>query len=64
MAAAKKNQPSVGTIAKGEVIKDQGTVPYNGPKNMATPNTEKGIVSKGVKKGMGAALRGKSYTYD
>ena len=40
MAAAKRNQPSVGTIAKGAVIEGQGTVPYNGPKNMATPNTE------------------------
>jgi len=64
MAAAKRNQPSVGIIAKGSVIKDQGTVPYNGPKNMATPNTEKGIVKRGVQKGTGAALRGKSYTYD
>ena len=32
MAAAKRNQPSVGKIANGEVIGDQGTVPYNGPK--------------------------------
>ena len=61
MAAAKRNQPSVGKIDKGEVIEDQGTVPYNGPKNIATPNTEKGIVRKGVQKGTGAALRGKSY---
>jgi len=64
MAVTKRNQPSVGTIAKGAVIEGQGTVPYNGPKNMATPNIEKGIVRKGIQKGTGAALRGKSYTYD
>jgi len=64
MAATKSKQPSVGPIAKGEVIKDQGTVSYNGPKNVATPNTLKGIVKKGTQKGTGAALRGKSYTYD
>jgi len=63
MAATKKNHPSVGPIAKGEVIKDQGTVSYNGPKNVATPDTSTGIVIKGTKKGMGAALRGKFYTY-
>ena len=39
MAATKRNQPSVGKIAKGEVISDQGTVPYNGPKTVSTPNT-------------------------
>ena len=64
MAATKNKQSSVGPIAKGEVIKGQGTVPYNGPKNMDTPATSKGIVIKGIKKGTGAALRGKSYTYD
>jgi hypothetical protein len=64
MAATKSKQPPVGPIAKGEVIKDQGTVPYNGPKNVTTPNTLKGIVKKGTQKGTGAALRGKSYTYD
>jgi len=64
MAVTKRNQPSVGTIAKGAVIEGQGTVPYNGPKNMATPNIEKGIVRKGIQKGTGAALRGKAYTYD
>ena len=64
MAATKKNQPPVGPIAKGEVIKDQGTVSYNGPKNVTTPDTLKGIVTKGTKKGTGEALRGKSYTYD
>ena len=64
MAAPKRNQPSVGKIAKGEVIEDQGTVPYNGPKNMATPNTEKGKSVKGIQKGTGAALRGKSYIYN
>ena len=64
MAAAKRNQPSVGKIAKGEVIGNQGTVPYNGPKTVATPNTQKGIVIKGTQKGGGAALRGTSYTYD
>tara|TARA_Y100001951_G_scaffold84498_1_gene73882 strand:+ start:1563 stop:1757 length:195 start_codon:yes stop_codon:yes gene_type:complete len=64
MAATKSKQPPVGPIAKGEVIKDQGTVPYNGPKNVATPSTLKGIVKKGTQKGTGAALRGKSYTYD
>jgi|TARA_R100001086_G_scaffold52282_1_gene23336 hypothetical protein len=64
MASTKRNQPSVGPIAKGEVIKDQGTVSYNGPKNVATPNTLTGIVTKGTNKGMGEALRGGSFTYD
>ena len=64
MDAAKRNQPSVGKIAKGEVISDQGTVPYHGPKTVATPNTLKGTVVKGTQKGVGAALRGTSYTYD
>ena len=64
MAAAKRNQPSVGKIAKGEVIGDQGTVPYNGPKTVATPNTLKGIVIKRTQQGVGAALRGTSYKYD
>ena len=44
MAATKNKQSSVGPIAKGEVIKGQGTVPYNCPKNMDTPDTSKGIV--------------------
>ena len=42
MADTKRNQPSVGKIANGEVIGDQGTVPYNGPKTVATPNTING----------------------
>ena len=54
----------MGKIANGEVIGDQGTVPYHGPKGVATPNTLKGTVVKGTQKGVGAALRGTSYTYD
>ena len=61
MAATKRNQPSVGKIAKGEVISDQGTVPYNGPRTVATPNTINGKTVKGTKKGVGAALRDTSY---
>tara|TARA_R110000824_G_scaffold7893_1_gene36017 strand:+ start:155 stop:349 length:195 start_codon:yes stop_codon:yes gene_type:complete len=61
MAATKRNQPSVGKIANGEVISDQGTVPYNGPKTVSTPNTLTGKIYKGTKKGVGAALRGTSY---
>jgi hypothetical protein len=64
MAATKRNQPSVGKIAKGEVISDQGTVPYNGPKTVATPNTINGKTVKGTKKGLGAAIRGTSYISD
>jgi len=64
MAATKRNQPSVGKIAKGEVISDQGTVPYNGPRTVTTPSTLKGKTAKGTKKGMGAALRGDSYICD
>ena len=52
---------SVGVVRKGEVIKDQGFVPYNPPKTVDTPSVAKGTIVKGKKKGMGAALRGGNY---
>jgi hypothetical protein len=56
---AKKS--SVGVVRKGEVIKDQGFVPYNPPKTVNTPSVAKGTIVRGKKKGMGAALRGGNY---
>jgi|TARA_R110000787_G_scaffold83598_4_gene179796 hypothetical protein len=60
-----KKGSSVGVIAKGLVIKGQGKVPYNGPEVVDTPQvatgkTTKGTISKG---GMGAMLRGGTFTY-
>ena len=60
-----KKGPSVGPVTKGMVIKDQGKVPYNGPEVVDTPQvatgkTTKGTISKG---GMGAMLRGDTFTY-
>ena len=40
------------------VIKGQGSVPYISPKESPGPDTEKGIIIKGKKKGMRSALRG------
>jgi|TARA_R110000824_G_scaffold141878_1_gene308743 hypothetical protein len=40
------------------VIKGQGSVPYSSPKESAAPDTAKGIMITGKKKGMRAALRG------
>ena len=40
------------------VIKGQGSVPYVSPKESPGPDTEKGIIIKGKKKGMRSALRG------
>jgi|TARA_R110000744_G_scaffold36954_1_gene84998 hypothetical protein len=58
-----KDGKSIGKVAKGLVIEGQGTVPYNGPKSVDTPSTSTVMVSKGKKKGMGAAIRDGSYTY-
>jgi hypothetical protein len=55
--AEKKNQPPVGGVATGLVIKDQGKVSYNGPKTVTTPQVAKAQIKTGVKRGMGAALR-------
>ena len=52
-----------GNVAKGIVIKEQGTVPYNGPKSVSTPVASKAMSKKGVKRGMGAASRDKTFTY-
>ena len=52
---------SVGVVRKGEVIKDQGFVPYNPPKTVDTPSVAKASVMKRKNKGMGAALRGGNY---
>ena len=63
--ATNKKGPGAGPIAKGLVIKDQGTVPYNGPKEVSTPDASKASVQKGSisKGGMGAMLRGGTFTY-
>tara|TARA_R100001530_G_scaffold7797_1_gene8370 strand:+ start:2555 stop:2749 length:195 start_codon:yes stop_codon:yes gene_type:complete len=63
--ADNKKGPSVGPIARGMIIKGQGKVPYHGPEDVATPQTAKGTVQKGTnpKGGMGAALRGGTFTY-
>ena len=54
--ASEKGAP--GVIRKGQVIKDQGFVPYNPPKEEATPNVSKASVSSGSSRGMGEAQRG------
>tara|TARA_E500000305_G_scaffold96269_1_gene86200 strand:- start:62 stop:265 length:204 start_codon:yes stop_codon:yes gene_type:complete len=43
-------------------IKDQGRIPYCQMEDIATPNTAKATVTKGKKRGMGAALRGSRFT--
>ena len=53
-----KKGSSVGVIAKGLVIKGQGKV-VDTPQ-VATGKTTKGTISKG---GMGAMLRGGTFTY-
>jgi hypothetical protein len=53
---------SVGTVSKGIVVKDQGYVPYNAPEVEKTPSTEKGTVVSGNNRGMGAALRGCTFS--
>jgi hypothetical protein len=64
MVADKKGSP-VGPITKGMIIKDQGKVPYNGPKGVVTPQVANGTSKKGTisKGGMGAMLRGGTFTY-
>jgi|TARA_Y100000296_G_scaffold58448_1_gene67338 hypothetical protein len=55
---AKNEKGSVGVIRKGEVIKDQGFVPYNPPQEEPTPDVAKGDVTSGTSRGMGDAQRG------
>ena len=43
-------------------IKDQGRIPYATLKDEKTPNTAKAKVTKGKRRGMGAALRGAEFT--
>jgi hypothetical protein len=62
MAKAKKSN-AVGVITKGMVIKGQGTVPYNAPVEVSTPNVAKAVAEKGKCRGAGAMLRGTSFTY-
>ena len=50
-------------VRDGQVIKDQGFVPYNPPVEEPTPNVSKASVSKGKNRGMGEAIRGGSYNY-
>ena len=56
-----------GTVGKGPTpqnyadIKGQGKIPYGKITEEKTPNTAKGIMVKGKKRGMGEAERGGSY---
>ena len=59
MADAQKN--SVGVVRKGQVIKDQGFVPYNGPLEEATPDVAKATSVSGKTRGMGEAQRGGNF---
>ena len=43
------------------VIEGQGSITYSSPKESPGPNTAKGIMVTGKKKGMRGALRGGSY---
>ena len=43
-------------------IKDQGGIPYATMKEEKTPNTAKAKITKGKRRGMGAALRGAEFT--
>ena len=54
-----KNPPKAVNKA---VIKGQGSIPYAQTEDVATPNTEKGKITTGNKRGMGAALRGSRFT--
>jgi len=44
--------------SKAAVIDGQGKIPFCEMKEMATPNTAKGISTTGKSRGMGAMLRG------
>lgn len=59
--SAPKDAPKPSKMA---VIDGQGKIPFCEMKEMATPNTAKGISTSGTSRGMGAALRGGRYTYD
>lgn len=48
-------------VAKA-VIDGQGSIPYATLTEEATPNTAVGKITRGTKRGMGAALRGGRYT--
>jgi hypothetical protein len=48
-------------VAKA-VIDGQGSIPYAILTEEATPNTAVGKITRGTKRGMGAALRGGRYT--
>ena len=56
-----------GPVCKGPApqnyadIKGQGKIPYGKITEEKTPNTAKGIMVKGKKRGMGEAERGGSY---
>ena len=43
-------------------IRDQGRIPYATLKEEKTPNTEQAKVTKGKRRGMGAALRAAEFT--
>ena len=43
-------------------IKGQGSIPYAQLKEEKTPNTAVGKITRGTKRGMGAAERGGRYT--
>ena len=54
--------PKTPAASKFEEILDQGRVPFNDYKEIPTPNTEKGTVTTGTCRGMGAMLRGGKFT--
>ena len=58
---AEKGNGSVGVIRKGSVIKDQGFVPYNAPKEESTPEVSTGKTTSGKSRGMGEAERGGAF---
>ena len=58
---AEKGNGSVGVIRKGSVIKDQGFVPYNAPKEEPTPEVSNGTTTSGKSRGMGEAERGGTF---
>ena len=53
---------STGVTRKGIVVKGQGYVPYNNGMVEKTPNVSKASVVSGKNQGMGAALRGGTFT--
>jgi len=56
------NREKTMSVKKGEVIKDQGFVPYAKQKKMATSKGPKPGAGKGKSRGGGIAKRGTNFT--